>query len=230
MTSRRFSGIADVEYRGTIAVRTERDNDKVQTLVKQWAALQEDGIAAGIARSSRLSDDYFEWAAEGAQDIFPRTLFAVARYEHGKRALYRGWMGTEFNKMPSGDTISENFFVVEDGKALKMRARHNLCSMCSGFTTAADGSDCPVCDGIGFDFVFGTQVGKLGPMKEFIKFAEPDHPERYPGWELVLQEAKRLGAGASATAPKKATTKGGSSGAKSAPKKASPAKRAARKK
>jgi hypothetical protein len=209
-----FRHVADIEHRGTIAVLTERDDDKVQELVREWAALQENGIPSGIDRSSRVPADYFEHVA-GTENIFPRTVFAAARYQQGKRALYRGWMGTEFNRMAAGDTVSENFFVVEDGKALKMRARYSLCSMCNGLTKASNGSDCRVCHGLGFEFLFGTQVGKLGPMKEFLKLADPDQPDLYPAWPLALEEAKRLGSGASKGMPKK---------------KAVPAKRATRKK
>jgi hypothetical protein len=179
---------AEAEYRANRANYSEPDDEKLMQLIWAWDAMFAGDLRSGLSRPSGdppelfASPDYV--AATGRQQ--PRSIFAVARYQHGRTDLFRGWMGdTEHGRR--GEGIRQNLYVARVEGELKVVSRYQACTSCRGAMTLPDGQRCSSCDGTGWIFRGGTEWRKLGRLLEVRKLQAPTDPLSQRTYDAIEQ-------------------------------------------
>lgn len=176
---------AEAECRARRAMILERDDKKLLKLIRAWDAMYS-GLRSGLSRAEGLPSKFFEAPSQiaEAENTKPRTVFAVARYTHGKADLYRAWMGdTELG--PRGESLTQNLYVTEVEDELKVVSQYKRCSTCLGAMKLQNGKDCPDCRATGWEHMNGAEIEKLGPVREVRKLAKPSDPMSEPLYDAI---------------------------------------------
>jgi hypothetical protein len=179
---------ADAECQTRTAKYVEPDDKKYIKQMKAWDAMFGGDLSSGLSRprgapaSKYASADY----VEAAERVQPRTVFAVARYKHGKSSVYRAWMG-DSELGSRGEGMTQNLYVEKDGGELKVVAVYDVCSNCMGSGTAG-GKSCSACDG-GWVHRNGATFKKLGAPAEVKKLKPPSDPVYKPAYDAIEEPA-----------------------------------------
>jgi hypothetical protein len=176
--------VAEGEHQAERAKLREPDVRKFMKLVWSLDAMYGGEITSGISRPEEepelyASDDNVAAAAA----LQPRSLFAVARYEHDEGELYRGWLG-DTGVGRYGEGMRRGFYVMRVEGALKIVTRLVICSGCKGAGVREE-APCPSCEGEGWIFRGGRELDDLGPMVELRKLKPPSDERYHRGYERI---------------------------------------------
>ena len=177
---------AEAECRANCASYAEPDDRKLVRLVGAWNPIFAGGLRSDLSRPDGNPPELYarpEHIAATARQK-PRSIFAVARYQHGRAGLYRGWMGdTELG--PRGEGMCQNLYVSREQGQLKVAARYEVCSNCLGAATLPDGQGCPACDGARWFHCGGTQWHVPGRILEIRKLQAPTDPRYQRAYDAI---------------------------------------------
>ncbi len=179
---------AEAELRALHAEIVEPDDDKFRKVVGEWDAMfSGPNTGSGIRRPGDAPASKYQTPerAEAAADLKARSVFAVARYQQGKSAVYRAWMG-DIEPRPLGEGILENLYIEEQEGSLKIVSRYYRCATCLGRTTRKSGEPCPDCGATGFEYGNGRHVSELETPVEVVTFAPPTDGRAKAAWDAIV--------------------------------------------
>ena len=180
-----LTAFTGAEYRARCANYIEPDDKKFIKLVWEWDAMFTGKyLRSGLSRpdsdpSLYASADYVAAAAKQQ----PRSIFAVARYQHGRTDLYRAWLGnTELGRR--GEGMYQNLYVAHQQDQLKIVSVYPVCYGCHG--TGNCTNHCFY--GWDRDHARGTKWRSLGRRLEVQKLQAPSDPLFQPAYHLIEEQ------------------------------------------
>lgn len=159
-----------------LALYTEPDNEAYQKTLaelERFYALEE-GLYSGFSRSGEMDDTWYEMREEMRQQVRPRVLFQVKRYDRSEGGeLFRAYLsgGFDFNQ----DSYDQLFTLSQTKAGLRIVSVDGRCLSCMG-RDKIGGEQCTACGGTGWEHGSGRKLRELGRLVEVCKLRAPTDP------------------------------------------------------
>jgi hypothetical protein len=154
----------DDEYAIETAIWTERDEAKLQSMVRELnERYYGRGLRTRLQRGGRADDSHFARADEMLPDLAPRTLFRVERRTGPDgEPLFVAYVSSTRRDIKY---LFSRYVLMPLEQGLRLVSQQNLCGECSG-TGKVGGRPCSECGGSGWNQRGGIEIASLGAVEE----------------------------------------------------------------
>ena len=163
-----------------VARYTEQDPKAFLPRIRRLEQFFANGVSTGISASLPKFDDEDERALFTAQaaQLVPPAIFKIKQWNHPREGvLYQAYLDSSTPAKHTG--YFESLLIRKQGDELKIVGRYTVCFACFA-TGQYDGSRCPDCSGLGWNYLEGVKLTSFGTLEQTLRIQAPSFPSFIP--------------------------------------------------